>query len=80
MPHPHYSVYVIELSKDVLYEPKFKRCNPGYIPGKPCVYVGMTGLIQISALISTRLAFNLTALYESMAYVCGLICMRASIQ
>jgi hypothetical protein len=40
----HYSVYVIELSKDVLYEAKFKKCNPGYIAGKPCVYVGMTGL------------------------------------
>jgi hypothetical protein len=40
----HYHVYVIELSKDVLYESKFKKCNPGYIPGKTCVYVGMTGL------------------------------------
>jgi predicted GIY-YIG superfamily endonuclease len=39
-----YHVYVIELSKDVLYEAKFKRCNPNYITGKPCVYVGMTGL------------------------------------
>jgi hypothetical protein len=35
---------VVELSKDVLYEPRFKRCNPGYDPAKPCVYVGMTGL------------------------------------
>jgi hypothetical protein len=40
----HHSVYVVLLSKDVLYEPKFKRCNPAYDPGKPCVYVGMTGL------------------------------------
>ena len=40
----HHNVYVIELSNDVLYEGRFKRCNPGYIPGKPCVYVGMTGL------------------------------------
>ena len=40
----HYHVYIIELSKDVLYEGKFKKCNPGYITGKPCVYVGMTGL------------------------------------
>ncbi len=40
----HYHVYVIELSKDVLYEGRFKKCNPGYVPGKPCVYVGMTGL------------------------------------
>ena len=39
----HY-VYVIELSKDVLYEGKFKKANPDYQPGKPCVYVGMTGL------------------------------------
>ncbi len=40
----HYHVYVIELSRDVLYESKFRKCNPDYIPGKPCVYVGMTGL------------------------------------
>ena len=40
----HYHVYVIELSKDVLHEGKFRRCNPSYITGKPCVYVGMTGI------------------------------------
>jgi hypothetical protein len=40
----HHSVYVIELSKDVLFEPKFMKCNPNYMIGKPCVYVGMTGL------------------------------------
>ncbi len=40
----HHNVYVIELSKEVLKEAKFMRCNPGYISGKPCVYVGMTGL------------------------------------
>ena len=40
----HYSVYVIELSQDVLSEGRFKRCNPAYVTGMPCVYVGMTGL------------------------------------
>jgi hypothetical protein len=40
----HYSVYVIELSKEVLGEVRFIRCNPDYRDGKPCVYVGMTGL------------------------------------
>ena len=43
-PTGHHHVYVIELSKDVLLEPKFVRGNPGYVHGKPCVYVGMTGL------------------------------------
>jgi predicted GIY-YIG superfamily endonuclease len=43
-PSGHHHVYVIELSKDVLLEAKFVRGNPGYIHGKPCVYVGMTGL------------------------------------
>ena len=38
----HYHVYVIELSKDVLYEGRFKKANPDYDYGKPCVYVGMT--------------------------------------
>lgn len=40
----HYHVYVIELSKDVLDEGRFRKANPGYVTGKPCVYVGMTGL------------------------------------
>ena len=40
----HHNVYVVELAKDVLDEPKFRKCNPAYAPGKPCVYVGMTGL------------------------------------
>ncbi len=40
----HHHVYVVLLSKDVLYEPRFRRCNPDYDPAKPCVYVGMTGL------------------------------------
>jgi len=40
----HHHVYVVLLSKDVLYESKFKKCNPDYDPLKPCVYVGMTGL------------------------------------
>jgi hypothetical protein len=40
----HHFVYVVLLSRDVLFEPRFKRCNPQYDPDKPCVYVGMTGL------------------------------------
>jgi len=44
MARPHHHVYVIELHKDVLQESRFRKCNPGYVVGKPCVYVGMTGL------------------------------------
>lgn len=40
----HHNVYLVLLSKDVLREPKFRKCNPGYDPARPCVYVGMTGL------------------------------------
>lgn len=40
----HHHVYVIELSSDVLYEPRFRKANPDYVSGRPCVYVGMTGL------------------------------------
>lgn len=40
----HYHVYVVELSKEVLFEGKFRKNNPDYVNGKPCVYVGMTGL------------------------------------
>lgn len=42
--HNRYHVYVIELSNDVHYEGRFKKSNPDYIAGKPCVYAGMTGL------------------------------------
>ncbi len=40
----HHHVYVVELSREVLTEARFRRCNPDYIEGMPCVYVGMTGL------------------------------------
>jgi hypothetical protein len=40
----HYHVYVVELSNDVLLNARFMRSNPDYQPGKPCVFVGMTGL------------------------------------
>ena len=43
-PH-HHSVYIVELSKEVLNEPRFRRANQGYRLGFPCVYVGMTGLL-----------------------------------
>lgn len=39
-----YHVYVIRLDDAVLQEPKFAAANPQHVPGKPCVYVGMTGL------------------------------------
>jgi predicted GIY-YIG superfamily endonuclease len=40
----HHHVYVVELSNEVLRDARFTRANPGYVTGKPCVYVGMTGL------------------------------------
>ncbi len=41
---PHYHVYVVELAKGVLDEPRFVKANREYKAGKPCVYVGMTGI------------------------------------
>lgn len=38
-----YHVYVIRLSDEVLKRRKFRKANPNYIDGRPCVYVGMTG-------------------------------------
>ncbi|MDB5821422.1 MAG: hypothetical protein JWR21_126 [Herminiimonas sp.] len=40
----HHHVYVVELSSEVMLQPRFRKSNPDYITGKPCVYVGMTGL------------------------------------
>ena len=40
----HHSVYVILLDAGVLRHVSIRRLNPGRDAGKPCVYVGMTGL------------------------------------
>jgi len=39
---PTYCIYVIELNKKVLDKKKFRKENPHYIDGMPCVYVGYT--------------------------------------
>ena len=39
-----FSVYVVRLKPEVLEVKKYRDKNPGYVEGKPCVYVGMTGL------------------------------------
>lgn len=79
----HYRVYVVELSTDVLYEARFRRANPGYVAGKPCIYVGMTGLdpdvrfdkhkagIQANRYVQRyglRLRPDLYKVYGSMSY------------
>ena len=38
------NLYVIRLDDAVLRKRKFRERNPGYQPGKPCVYVGQTSL------------------------------------
>ena len=43
-PRLSHNVYVVELSAEVLADRRFRRRNPGYVEGQPCVYVGMTGL------------------------------------
>ena len=79
----HYRVYVVELSADVLYEARFRRANPGYVAGKPCIYVGMTGLdpdvrfdkhkagIQANRYVlryGLRLRPDLYEIYDPMSY------------
>ena len=39
-----YQVYIVDLKKSVLNHPKFKARNKNYKEGKPCVYVGSTGI------------------------------------
>ena len=39
-----HNVYVIELDPTVISDRKFRKANPDYRFGAPCVYVGMTGL------------------------------------
>ena len=79
----HHHVYVVELSADVWYEPRFRKSNPDYVRGKPCVYVGMTGLspdlrfdkhkagIQANKFVQQyglRLLPELYAVYNPMPY------------
>ena len=40
---PAFRIYVVRLSNEVLQVKRFRDANPGYKPGKPCYYVGMTG-------------------------------------
>jgi hypothetical protein len=40
----HHHVYVVLLAAHALRDPRVRRANPKRDPGKPCVYVGMTGL------------------------------------
>lgn len=40
----HHCVYVVELDRAVVFEPRFRKANQNHDPTKPCVYVGMTGL------------------------------------
>ena len=40
----HHYIYVVLLSDDVLMQKKFANANPNHQIGKPCLYVGMTGL------------------------------------
>ncbi len=36
------NLYVVRLDDAVLEDSKFRKENPGYEPGKPCAYVGVT--------------------------------------
>lgn len=72
----HFHVYVIELNSQVLLEPRFRKCNPNYRTGRPCVYVGMTGIdpdrrfdkhkagIQSNRYVKEHGLWLLPALYE----------------
>ena len=43
-PRQSHHVYVVLLDDRVWNEPSFRKANPDHALGRPCVYVGMTGL------------------------------------
>ena len=43
-PRQSHHVYVVLLDDRVWNEPAFRKANPDHTLGRPCVYVGMTGL------------------------------------
>lgn len=82
-PRHRHSVYVIELSPEVLNEARFRRANPDYDVTKPCLYVGMTGLTperrfdnhrkgvksnRFAQVYGLRLLPRLYAVYNPMPY------------
>lgn len=44
MPPSAFNLYVVLLDPAVLQHKRFREANPHHHPGKPCVYVGRTGL------------------------------------
>lgn len=44
-PRFHHHVYVVLLSDEAARHPSVLRLNPARDPKKPCVYVGMSGLL-----------------------------------
>lgn len=82
-PRSSHHVYVVELADQVWNEPAFRRANPDWQPGRPFVYVGMTGLdpdlrfdrhkagIQANRFVQRyglRLLPGLYAVYNPMPY------------
>ena len=74
---------MVELDDRVWNAPRFRRANPDHVIGKPCLYVGMTGLdpdvrfdkhkagIQANAYVreyGLRLLPALYAVYNPMPY------------
>lgn len=54
-----HNIYVIKLDRQILInEQPFKDANPRYIPGKPCVYVGMTSKLPEERFLEHRLGHN----------------------
>jgi len=43
----HHSVYVVLLKSEITKLRKVQNANPNRDPGKPCVYVGLTGLSPV---------------------------------
>ena len=82
-PRQKHHVYVVELDDRVWNEPSFRKANPDHAIGKPCLYVGMTGLdpdlrfdrhkagIQANRFVfkyGLRLLPELYAVYNPMPY------------
>ena len=61
----HHNVYVVELSRDVLREPRFKRCNPGYDPAKHKAGIKSNRFVRLYGL---RLLPDLYECYNPMPY------------
>ena len=70
------NIYVIELDKEVLKEPKFLKANPNYKPGKKCFYVGETAKTPENRFEDHKKGNNSNKFVKKYGIIFILVCLQ----